>query len=568
MTSQNLIFGIDLGTTYSSIGLYDPETHKVEVAMFNCENGSKLLPSAVYIESPDNIVVGSTAINAGAMDTERLFRWFKRDLGTTLSDRTVDGKLWTPVELSAEIFKALKREAEIIFGTEVKDVVITYPAFFNPQQRDLTKDAAVIAGLNVVRMCEEPHAAAMAYVIEEVLKRAKDSGEEMSRVLPQYIEELCGEQTGSAVLVYDLGGGTFDVAMVQAEGKPTSGGQTELHFKTVFNDGNIYLGGKNWDEYLRQLVADKDQELNQHDPMSDAVMGMFDDYVEMGKRNLSKLESTDIFCPKHHAIKVTRQEANQRTEPLVQKTRDVIENVIHRAITEHHISKDRISLLIAGGMCNWPAVQTMLSEVMEGRPPRIHKTLDYLVVTGAAYLGYLSGYSTERVPRTPTTPGEPPGPDVITTKPADVGGITLGSDAFEGRYPAVGVEVVDANDPMFKIDPSKASKFVRKVIPTDPEVKELYKEGFATTVEGQTSAAFVIYFLKDQEGHKDDETDLAAWQKYRTFTLNFPPKPQGEPLYTDLCYTEGGVVEGKAYDDEDNEILIDSKTSRPEKPKN
>ena len=393
MTSQNLIFGIDLGTTYSSIGLYDPETHRVEVAMLNCENGSKLLPSAVYIESPENIVVGSTAINAGSMKPERLFRWFKRDLGTSISDRTVYGKLWTPVELSAEILKALKREAENAFVTEVKDVVITYPAYFTPQQRDLTKDAAEMAGLNVVRMCEEPHAAAMAYVIEEILKQAKDAGKkvkDLGQVLPHYIEKLAGEQNQSAVLVYDLGGCTFDVAMVQAEGKPTPSGQTELHFKTVFNDGNIYLGGNNWDEYLRQLVADKDLELNQHDPMSDAVMGMFNDYVEAGKKNLGKLDSIDILCPKLHQIKITREEANQRTEPLLQKTRICMENVIHRATSPpYNIAKERITLLLAGGMCHWPAVQEMLTQVMDGRQPKIHKTLDYLV----RHRGLLPGVS-------------------------------------------------------------------------------------------------------------------------------------------------------------------------------
>ena len=128
---------------------------------------------------------------------------------------------------------------------------------------------------------------------------------------------------------------------------------------------------------------------------------------------------------------------------------------------------------------------------------------------------------------------------------------------FQTRNPAVGVEVVDVNDPIFSINSDQARKFIRKVIPTGAGVCRYYKVGFATSVDKQTAAAFVIYLLKEHEGHKDDETDLSAWQKYKTFTLVFPEKPQGSLIYADLCYTEGGVIEGRAFDDLGNEINLE-----------
>ena len=147
-------FGIDLGTTYSSIGWYNPETHQVQVAMLDSAiAGAHLLPSAVYVESPGHVVVGPSAINAGHEKPERCLRWFKRELGNPTARWEIDGTVWTPLECSAKILETLKKEAEVNFSTEVKDVVIDSPVNYKNTIKNALK--VKIRGLSLTIISPE-----------------------------------------------------------------------------------------------------------------------------------------------------------------------------------------------------------------------------------------------------------------------------------------------------------------------------------------------------------------------------------------------------------------------------
>jgi len=551
-------FGIDLGTTYSSIGWYNPETRQVEIADFRSAQGpqgAKLLPSAVFVESADNVVVGNTAINQGLLRGERLFRWFKRELGRAPQESDlVDGKYWTPRECSAEVLKAISREAGQFWNTEVKDVVITFPAFFSPQQKDLTYEAATEkAGLNVISMIEEPVAAAMAYLIDEILSRSAEparEGEDLSVVVPRNIEQLAGRERG--ILVYDLGGGTFDVALVQAWGEPSPDGSIVLHTKVLCNEGHTTLGGKDFDVAIKEMLCELDKAQNDHDPREDPVAGKLDDDCETSKRDLSETTPVKMLCPRFHELELSRGDVAARTADLVDQTRQVIESVLARADDEFHLERDNITLLLSGGMCKWPPVTEMLTEVMGGRPPVVHRnTLDFMVTYGAAYLAHLT------VVAEPMPVGGEEGldqmpPSEITIPGSDTG---LKVAPTEIPYPAIGVALID------ETDREKKRMCIQRLIPTGATRGEYYEGSYVNAFDNQEMIRIKLHFLKEHEGFEDDNTDLSAWQEYKTFEMAIPPMPAGRVrIQAQLKYEEGGVISGRAWDDHGNEVAISGET--------
>jgi len=538
--------GIDLGTTYSSIGWYDPGRQQVDVAtLMMAANGRQLLPSAVFVEGPDRVIVGDTATNAGVMRPDRLFRWFKRELGQSLGV-TLDGRVWTPTECSTEVLRTLKEEAERYWDDEVNDVVITFPAFFTPQQKDLTREAAVRAGLNVINMIEEPVAAALAYLIEQTLERARREGrgvEEIASIVPGIIDNMAGE--GRGLLVYDLGGGTFDVALVQAWGVKQADGNVDLHTKVLCNDGNIELGGKNWDEALRGIVVERDIRDNGHDPMGDMGSVKLDEYCEQAKRDMGVRPSVDILCPRLHKIQVTKKELEEATSGKLEATRNVIRGVIARAEAEFNIRRENLTLLLSGGMCMWPAVREMLTEVMDGREPTVPRNVNLMVTYGASYLAYLTVVPESRDPGSRTGDKDgiviPGSHDVIKVVPTEV------------PYPAIGVEVIDEADP--KLERLKISM----IIPSESTVGTEYSHTYSNPFENMTTATIKLYFLK--RGHLDTEEDLSAWSEYKTFHMKGLPAVPADKWRLDvtLAYQQGGVIDGTAAES-GNKISITGET--------
>ncbi|MBM4091066.1 MAG: Hsp70 family protein, partial [Planctomycetes bacterium] len=281
--------GIDLGTTFSSVAICYEEKDKlvVEEIELASANGETKIPSVIYVKKDGGTVVGAAALNYLATEPDRVFQWFKRDMGSDKPIRTVDGVGWTPQMLSAEILKVLKRDAEKWLeemGEELTGTVVCVPAWFGDRQRAATREAIEMAGLTLVDMRAEPSAAALAVA--------------MTRP---------DEVTDKHVLVYDLGGGTFDVVLIKTE-------KTDSllpRITTLCRAGHFDLGGHNWDEMLAEHLCQRCFEEHKHNPKNDLREWVTTlERVEAGKRDYSR-EGEAVMFPvglRGHAFEISLAE--------------------------------------------------------------------------------------------------------------------------------------------------------------------------------------------------------------------------------------------------------------------
>ncbi len=359
--------GIDLGTTYSAISWYDGFNNRVDTIDLESADGAKILRSVVYYPGGGHPpVVGDAAWNAARQAPDRVVVGIKRSMGTGFMVGPIDGERYSPPQVSAEILKTLAKDAQAFLGEEVKDVIITVPAYFGDNERAATEEAGKLAGLNVLQILPEPHAAALAYAVEKV-----------------------ADVHDKNLLVYDLGGGTFDVTLIRASAGG-SGADVNLKIETLCKDGNAALGGLDWDRILAEIVAEKVQQAHgvdvKQDPKNEAVLL---DNCEKAKRLLSKVPSVTVMADlAGHQAEVTVDEFEDRTRDLVMQTRLLVEHVLDEAERAHGIKKDQIEILLTGGSSKMPMVRKMIEGVM-GRPPRQYGNPELLVTIGAAYRGHL-----------------------------------------------------------------------------------------------------------------------------------------------------------------------------------
>ena len=260
------IVGIDLGTTFCAVAHLDDRGRPVTLPN---RDGDILTPSAIFLGDKGETVVGLPALDLGLEQPERVATLIKRRIGYPDYGRTVSGKTYRPETLSAVILRKLVQDAEQHVGP-VTQAVITVPAYFDDTRRKATQDAGRIAGLEVVDIIDEPSAAALAYTFQH------STG-----------TELAGA-AGQTVLVYDLGGGTFDVTLVKLGKK---------RFQVLGIEGDVRLGGKDWDDRLVNFVADRFQKQHGTDPRQDMQsLAMLQAAAERAKRTLSKVEQTTITC--------------------------------------------------------------------------------------------------------------------------------------------------------------------------------------------------------------------------------------------------------------------------------
>lgn len=356
------VIGIDLGTTNSVVAVMEGGE---PVVIPNAE-GSRLTPSVVGFSKTGERLVGQLAKRQAVSNPSRTIVSIKRHMG---SDYTVDidGKKYTPQEISAMILQKLKVDAEAYLGEKVTDAVITCPAYFTDAQRQATKDAGKIAGLNVLRIINEPTASSLAYGLDKI----KDG------------KEHC-------FLVYDLGGGTFDVSILDlADGV----------FEVRASNGNGHLGGDDFDNRVMDWIADKFKAQNgfelKRDPMTNQRLK---EAGEKAKIELSSVMSTDINLPfitmdsngqpVHFDATLTRAEFDKITDDLVQATVEPIDLAMRDAgVTVSDIDK----VLLVGGSSRIPAVQTLICNKF-GKEPSKGVNPDESVAVGAAIqAGVLKG---------------------------------------------------------------------------------------------------------------------------------------------------------------------------------
>ena len=351
--------GIDLGTTNSVVTVLEGGEPTV---IANAE-GSRTTPSVVAFAKNGEVLVGEVAKRQAVTNPDRTIRSVKRHMGTSWS-QDIDGKKYTPQEISARTLMKLKRDAESYLGESVTDAVITVPAYFNDAQRQATKEAGEIAGLNVLRIINEPTAAALAYGLDKANK-----------------EEL--------ILVYDLGGGTFDVSLLEI-------GEGVVEVKATAGDNK--LGGDDWDEKVINWMVTEFKNKNGVDLSKDNMaLQRLREAAEKAKIELSASTSTNINLPYitasaagplHLDETLTRAQFESMTADLLDRTKKPVEQVIK----DSGIAKEKINqIVMVGGSTRMPQV-TELVKKLTGKEPNKSVNPDEVVSIGAALqAGVLKG---------------------------------------------------------------------------------------------------------------------------------------------------------------------------------
>lgn len=351
MSDREFVVGIDLGTTNSVIAWMKPDG-SIEVIP-NAE-GSRLTPSIVAFTKTGEILVGEPAKRQMILNAERTIKSIKRKMGSDYKVR-IDDKEYTPQQISAFILMKMKKDAEQYLGGRIRKAVITCPAYFNDAQRQATKEAGQIAGFEVLRIINEPTAAALAYGLDKKKEQK--------------------------VLVYDLGGGTFDVSILEI---------SEGVIQVIATSGNNHLGGDDFDQRIIDWLAEEFKKQHGIDLREDKqALQRLRDAAEKAKIELSTKLETDISLPYitatssgplHLEAKLTRSLYESLVKDLVEMTRGPIE----RALNDAKLSpRDIDEIILVGGMTRTPMVQRFIYEIF-GKEPNKSVNPDEAVAIGAA----------------------------------------------------------------------------------------------------------------------------------------------------------------------------------------
>jgi molecular chaperone DnaK len=349
--------GIDLGTTNSVVAVLEGGEPTV---IANAEGG-RTTPSVVAFAKSGEPLVGEVAKRQAVTNVERTIRSVKRHMGTDWNI-TIDDKKYTAQEISARVLQKLKRDAEEYLGEAVTDAVITVPAYFNDAQRQATKEAGEIAGLNVRRIINEPTAAALAYGLEK-------------------------GKADERILVFDLGGGTFDVSLLEVDVE--EGGSTAI--QVVATSGDNHLGGDDWDQRVMDHLITTVKNSTGVDLSKDKIaVQRLREAAEQAKKELSSATSTTISLqylsmtengPVHLDEKLTRAQFQQMTADLLERTKSPFLSVIKEAGIN---VADIDHIVLVGGSTRMPAVTELVKELTGGKEPNKGVNPDEVVAVGAA----------------------------------------------------------------------------------------------------------------------------------------------------------------------------------------
>ncbi|MCF2136395.1 MAG: molecular chaperone DnaK [Candidatus Thorarchaeota archaeon] len=458
------IVGIDLGTTNSGIAYMEGGKPTI---IPNAE-GKRLTPSVVGITQQGEIVVGELAKRQAVSMPERTVRSIKRKMGQDYRVKIGD-KEYTPQEISAMILRKLKEDAEAFLGEKIEKAVITVPAYFNDSQRQATKDAGRIAGLEVVRIINEPTASALAYGL--------DKGKELK------------------VLVYDLGGGTFDVSILDIG---------EDVYSVLATSGNTRLGGDDWDQRVIDWVVEEFKKETGIDITADrSAMQRIRDAAEQAKIELSTVQKTvinlpyitaDETGPKHINFELTRAKFEQMTDDLVQATM----GPIRQALQDANLEAENIDkVLLVGGATRMPMVQNLIRNLL-GKDGEKSINPDECVALGAAVqAGVLSG-------------------EVKDILLLDVTPLTLGIETLGG----VSTPIIPRNSTI----PTRKSQI------------------FTTAADNQTVVE--IHVVQGERPLAKDNMTLGKFQ-----LVGIPPAPRGTPqIEVTFDIDANGIVKVSAKD--------------------
>ena len=526
-SDDGIILGIDLGTTFSAMAYVD--RHGKPVILPNSE-GQATTPSVIHFYDRESCVVGEEAVKMVVVDALNVVRFIKRSMGEANYTLEFFGKSYSPQELSAIILRKMRKDAEEALGFDVKDAVITVPAYFNSSQRGATNEAGLLAGFNVLSIINEPTAAAISYGVERI----------------------GGDRN---LLVYDLGGGTFDVTVMEIRG-------TTL--RTIATDGNAELGGKDWDDRLLNHVADQFVQKFQIDPRDEPQP-----YQELYERclhakiSLSSKPRAVIpvnFRGQRTVVPVTREEFDSVTRDLVEQCADTCAIVLEKAKMRW---TDIDDVLLAGGSTRMPMIQDMLRR-LSNKIPVAGVNPDECVALGAslaaifrhrprhpaiqAYRSALSkrpaarnGGESVGEPRTGPSLSGPSGamPNFRTQPSARSGPPQEEPDQTDpGMRGLPGVRITDvASHPLgiVVLDATLRERIVTLIPEFTPLPCE--KRGrFAYAYDNMTAVRVEV---TEGRGETRDEVTVIG----EVILDNLPPRPRGTPIEVVYRYTLNQILE-------------------------
>ncbi len=479
--------GIDLGTTYSALAYLDKEGQP-QLAP-NSDNRT-ITPSVVLLGDGGKVMVGPSFERISIEDPEHVVEAIKREMGNPEYFVVYQNKKLTPEFISALILKKLKQDSEKRIGP-IANAVITVPYYFNDVRRKATQDAGRIAGLNVIDIINEPTAATLAY--------AWQKGE---------LGRTGGDNRERTLLVYDLGGGTFDVTAVR---------YTSTNFRVLATDGDVMLGGIDWSERIVEHVSEQFQRKYGDNPLESAEARMaFMQACENAKRQLSKSAQTPIsvyYKGKTLTVQLSRMDFERMTSDLLQRTKDTTELVMEQGKIAKGTFDD---VLLVGGSTFMPVVEQMLREVTGNEPSR-ELNPEEAVAQGAAIHAAI----------------------LEARELGEKSGMTA---ALLNRLRAVHTSDVNSHSLGLKIsDPRKKERKINHImIPRNTPIPYSIKQDFVTNVPNQQRVHVVIL-----EGEASDPAACSEIGDFRVVDL--PPNlPAGSPVEITYSYDASGRISATA----------------------
>lgn len=512
---MNKVFGIDLGTTYSCIAYIDEYGR---ASVLKNSDGEHTTPSVVLVESEDNIVVGNEAKRSVHTDSDRTVQFIKRKMGKEKDTVVLNGTTYHAPEISSMILKKIVNDANdelrqtgvLADGEEIKDVVITCPAYFGQNEREATKIAGQFAGLNVIDIINEPTAAAISYGMSGSDKEKKET-----------------------VLVYDLGGGTFDITVMEINGGDIG---------VVCTGGDDVLGGKDWDDALMNYVIERyeeeyDEDLSE-DP--DVVASLYID-VETWKKSLTSREKVNINvnAPAGRLREeLTREKYNELTRNLLNRTKNLLDDLL-RVAEEKGSRIDKI--LLVGGSSRMPQVAEMLERDYHIKPSLADP--DEAVAKGAAlYASNRKAYNdfvleeAQKANKTVEQFEREKGSASLSAAfamsagAAEAGSVMMTVQNVLSR--TYGVGVYDSKDDRSKI---------ANMLMINDKLPASASDKFSTLYDGQKSVRLAVYESRSKE--KDNLMEIDGMEPITEADLVISkPVPKGTAIFVTLELDNSGLL--------------------------